>query len=208
MKDFKFEFGRNTKLKKLVSSWKNHKQYGCYIITGPTGCGKTLFLRELQVELDKSEYITGETVLNNIYKCFREGIMYSRLPINSKSEVVLIDMLEEIKRKIATTEELIRIIGRELTTSDGRDRLILITIEDENLAQEFAVCSKYKLLHINHIKPNKRIIRDCEKTLGVIIRDKYNYIEDIDNMMELRQVFTHTIWEQKIRDSNDSALGS
>ena len=78
--DFKFEYGRvNQKLHNKVRAWKAHEAYGGYVIVGPSGAGKTLLLKELESELDKTAYLNGYDVLEGAYLNIRKGCINPKL---------------------------------------------------------------------------------------------------------------------------------
>lgn len=186
--NFKFIFGNNRKLRHLMKQWKTHHKYKTFVITGPTGVGKTLLLKQLAHEVEKSAYITGETLLSHIYENVREGNHQIKLPVEPDAEVIMIDMLEGIQGKKSLTELIADILYREKYSVANVKRLILVTIENKKLAEEFANITGYQVVQIKHTKPNKRIVEECEKVMGITILDKCD-INEIDNMFMLMQAF-------------------
>lgn len=189
--DFKFEYGRvNHKLHTKVLEWEKHELFGGYVIVGPSGSGKTLLLKELEKELDKTAYVQGYDVLEGLYNNIRKGCVNPKLAIPKDSNCILIDHLDDIAGKVATTDELCRMIKKVEYDKDGNKNLIICTFVDERVAKVFANLMNYEVLYVKHVRPNIRIVRDKEREFEIDLGgDRIRDFAELDTMFELRQAF-------------------
>lgn len=208
--DFRFEFGReNLKLHKKVNAWKEKADYGGYVIVGSSGSGKTLLLKELELEIEKSEYMTGYEVLEGLYGNIREGRTNSKITNDESRECLLIDHFDDIKGKAATTDEICSMLKEAEYNKNGFKRLIICTFVNERVAERFASLMNYEILRCNHVKPNLRIVREKARDFGVhLTEERLRDYSDFDTMLELRQAFREIGRDSFLKKYMSSETGS
>lgn len=189
---FKFEYGNNLKLKKLVESWKKHNEYRGYCIVGASGTGKTLLLKELREELQYTEYFSGDVLIDKIYRDIRNSRTIA-IPVAKDSEVILIDYLDNLAGREAATREMKWMLKKD-EYSNGVRRLIICTFINEYEAEIFAQLMGYKLIYLKHVKPNRRIIKQNANVQGIrLSKTQIDDFADFDTMLELRSAFNELI---------------
>lgn len=102
--------------------------------------------------------------------------------------MIFIDLLDDIYGREALTEEIWYVLRKSRWCYE-EERLIICSFENESCAEEFHMVTGYPIIYMDHVKPNKRIIRDCERKLGIKINGKYGSLDKIENMMQLRNIF-------------------
>lgn len=189
--DFEYEFGKeNRKLQKKVTAWKERREYSGYVIVGPSCSGKTLLLKKLAAEIEKTEYMAGYEVVERLGA---ELMTSNRNPVIAKeesSECLLIDHFDELNGMRATMNEICRMLKEDEWNKDGNKRLIICTFVNEALAETFAVLMGYEILRCNHVKPNLRSVRENAKKFGISLTEgQIRSYADCDTMFALRQAF-------------------
>lgn len=187
-KSFKYEFGRNIKLKNLVTSWKHHNDYRGFVIVAPSGYGKTTLLNGLKSELANVSFVSGYQLIEQIYYDVRLGKLY-RIS-NNDYEVLLIDHLDDIDGREAVTQEICYRLKWETINSKGENRLIICTFINERIAVQFAKEMNYELIFLKRVKPNLRIVKEKANEFGLKLNKTQLYgFADFDSMLALRQAF-------------------
>ena len=187
--NFEFEFGENIKLKKYFDSWRKHRNYRGFVILGPSGSGKTAFLNKLCSELQNVYYIEGWKLIEQICDEILTCNLY-KPPVGSH-DVLLIDSLDDIEGKEATTNEVCHRIRQNTYNNKGEERLIVCTFIRYIVAKKFAKKMNYELIYLEKVKPNLRIVRDKARELGLKFNElQMRALADSDNMFELQRKFT------------------
>lgn len=185
---FDFEFGGNVKLKRYVDCWKKHENYGGFVIVGPSCCGKTELLKKLSEDLPNVSYIMGFQLIEQMVDDIKRGRLY-RYPIGNY-DVLLIDYLDAIGGREATTYEVCYRIKRCTYNSKGDERLIVCTFIDEKAAIDFADRMNYELIFLKHVKPNLRIIREKARDFSLKLDEaQMRDFVQLGSMFELRCKF-------------------
>lgn len=185
---FDFEFGGNVKLKRYVDSWKKHENYRGFVIVAPSGSGKTALLHKLSLELPKVSYIMGFQLLEQMYEDIKKGRLYR--PATETYEVLLIDELDAIEGREATTNEVCYRIKRGTYNSKGDTRLIVCTFIDEKAAIDFAGRMNYELIFLKEVKPNLRIVKDKARDFAFVLDEtQIRDCAQLGSMLELRCKF-------------------
>lgn len=84
---------------------------------------------------------------------------------------MLIDYLDAIGGREATTNEVCSRIRRCTYNSEDDKRLIVCTFIEEKVAIDFADRMNYELIFVKHVKPNPRIIKEKAKDFSITLDD-------------------------------------
>lgn len=200
-KDFNFEFGNNRKLKKLYDSWKTSNDYRGFVIVGPSACGKTHLLDKIRFELPKTSYIKGSQLVEQIHRDILNGGLYNF--VESAHEILLIDDLDLLIGKTATTNTVCDLIQRREYNSKGKKRLIICTFVDEEMAYRVSNILNFELIFMNHTKPSLRIVKDKIKEFNLKLCE-----EEVRKLANLGSIFELNCELKKISFDNNMSNNS
>lgn len=147
----KFIFTRENRwLKKYYDLWKKGKEFGCYVLIGPSGGGKTLFVKELLDELGKSYRIyTGKELEELIFRQVRE----CKLCKLETAEIMIFEDIDCLLKSPVMRSRLEKIVRRYEFDENGEKRLIFMT------AIDFMACQLYgHALPVNLLKITPRAV--------------------------------------------------
>lgn len=186
--NFRFEYGGNRKLKRVVSSWVKGENFGGYVIAGPSGCGKSTLLQELQAQFKDAKY-SGIKVIEKM----REQIIIGKSPtlsIDHNCKIIIIEDLDYLNGREATLDALCEMIRKYTFSKERNYRLIICTFVNESVALRFAKKMNYTVLSLKNVKPNMRIVKDKANDFGLeISQEQVCKFIKLDNMFELWKEF-------------------
>ena len=124
----KFIFSKDTRLlKRHYELWKKGKAFGRYILIGPSGSGKSLFLNQLieKLETERCKY-TGQEIEDLLLENVRENRM-NQLPT---APVMIFEDVDCLINSTSIKKQFDTLIRQYQFDENGQKRLILMTAVD------------------------------------------------------------------------------
>lgn len=147
-----FIFSRNNRwLKKYYELWKKKKAFGIYILIGPSGSGKSLFLKQLVDELE-GEYCTytGQEIASLLLNQVRKN---ENIQIQAAS-IMIFEDIDCLIKNASMKAQFEALIKQYLFDESGAERLILMTSVDFMAFQLLGYA-----IPVNPLKVNWSVVR-------------------------------------------------
>lgn len=166
---------QNRKAKRYMNIWRDGLEWNTYMLTGPSGSGKTEYLKALFQDKRAKWYRKPELDMM-LADSKTKGIEI----MPPREDVIFIDGVLTTKY---VDEELKNLLFDWQVNSDGKRRLIIFTVRDEDKTIDLAWCEEIK---ISPIKINKTVVREKAKDMGIQLDDEklYELIEQ-ESMKEV-----------------------
>ena len=160
-----FIFSRSNRwLKKYYELWKKKEAFGSYILSGASGSGKSLFLKQLADELGVECYkYTGQEIESLLLKSVRENKQVEL----SVAPVMFFEDVDCLIKNASMKSKFDSLLRQYQVDDNGEKRLILMTAIDFLAFQLDGYAIPVNPLHVNW-----RVIGRKAKEQGVQISIK------------------------------------